>query len=194
MKKAIFVMIVVGMLGWAVYEFVFTTDDNKVQEDNKVISQSKIRDINEEETESNVIGIGKGEMAPDFELTTLEGEIVKLSDFKGQRIMLNFWATWCPPCRAEMPDMQKFQEKKDVKILAVNLLETESNPDKVQKFIDDFNLTLTVPLDEESVVSDQYQIMAYPTSFMIDSKGRIQFIALGALNYNLMVQEFEKMQ
>lgn len=187
-------MIVVGMLGWAVYEFVFTTDDNKVQEDNKVISQSKIRDINEEETESNVIGIGKGEMAPDFELTTLEGEIVKLSDFKGQRIMLNFWATWCPPCRAEMPDMQKFQEKKDVKILAVNLLETESNPDKVQKFIDDFNLTLTVPLDEESVVSDQYQIMAYPTSFMIDSKGRIQFIALGALNYNLMVQEFEKMQ
>lgn len=176
MKSGIFIVIIMGMLSWAMYDLVFSVDDYGGV------------------SESSEIGLDKGQIAPDFQLTTLEGEIVKLSDFKGQRVMINFWATWCPPCRAEMPDMQKFYENNDVQILAVNLLETESNPDKVQEFIDEFELTFTIPLDEESVVSNKYEIIAYPTSFMIDSSGRIQFIALGAMNYDLMVQEFEKMQ
>ena len=179
MKNAILITIILGMLGWAVYEYV-----NSSNEDSTV----------EEGTESDEVGILKGQIAPDFELLTLEGEKVRLSDYRGQRVMLNFWATWCPPCRAEMPDMQNFQEDKNVKVLAVNLLEKESNQDNVQAFIDELGLTMTVPLDEESVVSNQYQIMAYPTTFMIDSSGRIQFTAKGALNYDMMVQEFEKME
>ena len=192
MKKVIFIAVVLGMLGWAVYEFAFASKDNVVQEDNKTIAQPKSNV--EEVVESNEVGIRKGELAPDFELETLDGETVKLSDYKGQRVMLNFWATWCPPCRAEMPDMQKFQADKDVQVLAVNLLETESNPDVVQEFIDELKLTLTVPMDEVSAVSNEYEIMAYPTSFMIDSNGRIQFVVMGALNYDFMVQQFEMMQ
>ena len=192
MKKVIFIAVVLGMLGWAVYEFAFASKDNVVQEDNKTIAQPKSNV--EEVVESNEVGIRKGELAPDFELETLDGETVKLSDYKGQRVMLNFWATWCPPCRAEMPDMQKFQADKDVQVLAVNLLETESNPDNVQEFIDELKLTLTVPMDEVSAVSNEYEIMAYPTSFMIDSNGRIQFVVMGALNYDFMVQQFEMMQ
>jgi peroxiredoxin len=180
MKNGIFIVIVVAMLGWAVYDLVFSAADNG--------------DVGGGIIESGDVGLGIGQIAPDFELTTLEGEIVKLSDFKGQRVMLNFWATWCPPCRAEMPDMQKFYENKDVEILAVNLLETESNPDNVQEFIGDFGLTFTIPLDEGSAVANRYQVAAYPTSYMIDSNGRIQFKALGAMNYDFMVQEFEKMQ
>ena len=187
MKKVIFIAVVLGMLGWAVYAFAFPA--NKQAE--KV---EKVEIATEEVEESDVIGIRKGELAPDFELETLDGETVKLSDFKGQRVMLNFWATWCPPCRAEMPDMQKFQADKDVQVLAVNLLETESNPDVVQEFIDELKLTLTVPMDEVSAVSNEYEIMAYPTSFMIDSNGRIQFVVMGALNYDFMVQQFEMMQ
>jgi len=190
MKKVILILIVVGMLGWAVYEFVISS----IEGDTVKISEYENGNVGEEVTESSEVGLRKGQLAPDFELKTLDGETVKLSDYKGQRVMLNFWATWCPPCRAEMPDMQRFQENKDVQVLAVNLLETESNPDNVQEFIDELKLTLTVPMDEKSAVSSQYQVVAYPTSFMIDSNGRIQSVVAGALNYDFMVQEFEMMQ
>ncbi|MFD2629061.1 peroxiredoxin family protein [Oceanobacillus kapialis] len=183
MKKVILITVLIGMLGWTVYEFFFTSSE--------VATQKEQSNSSEQDSE---VGIDKGMLAPDFELTTLAGKQVKLSDYRGQRVMLNFWATWCPPCRAEMPDMQKFQENKDVKILAVNLTKTESDPDKVQEFIDKLNLSMTVPLDKESLVSDQYQIIAYPTTYMIDSDGRIQSVMKGAMNYDLMVQQFEMME
>lgn len=179
MKKAIFTVVIIGMLGWAGYAYMESSNEKSIEAD---------------VVESDEIGNRKGELAYDFELTTEDGEVVKLSNYKGQRVMLNFWATWCPPCRAEMPDIQKFQEDKDVKVLAVNLIETESNPRNVQQFLDDYELTFTIPLDEGSVVSKQYGIVAYPTTFMIDSNGRIQFVMMGALNYDMMVQQFEMMQ
>src|SRR5699024_9680896 len=130
MKKSIFIAIVLVMLGWAVYEFISSSNEQSDQEENKITA------IPEEDTaeidstaveESDEIATKKGELAPDYELTTLDGEQVKLSDYKGERVMLNFWATWCPPCRAEMPDMEKFQQNKDVQVLAVNLTETEAS-------------------------------------------------------------------
>ncbi|MFP3339367.1 TlpA disulfide reductase family protein, partial [Micrococcus sp. SIMBA_131] len=63
--------------------------------------------------ESNDVGINKGQIAPNFKLQTLNGKTVQLSDYKGKRVIVNFWATWCPPCRAEIPDFQKLYEKKD---------------------------------------------------------------------------------
>ncbi|WP_060209982.1 peroxiredoxin family protein [Sporosarcina koreensis] len=188
MKKAILILLVVGMLGWSVYEFVISSEGGIKT------SEYENGNIGEKSVESDEVGIRKGQLAPDFELKTLDGKTIKLSDYKGQRVMLNFWATWCPPCRAEMPDMQKFQEKKDVQILAVNLSETESNPESVQNFVDELGLTLTIPLDADSAVSNEYQVMAYPTTYMIDSNGRIQFIMLGAMNYDFMVQQFEMME
>ncbi|PIC56016.1 alkyl hydroperoxide reductase [Sporosarcina sp. P12(2017)] len=183
MKKTIFVAIIMVMLGWTAYEFIFASNEKVTQEEDPI-----------EVEDSDKIGILRGELAPDFELTTLDGDIVKLSDYKGKRVMLNFWATWCPPCRAEMPDMQRFQSTKDVQVLAVNLTETESDPSNAQRFVDELNLTFTVPLDKESVVSNEYNVMAYPTTYMIDSNGRIQFIMMGAMNYDFMVQQFEMMQ
>lgn len=192
MKKTILVLIVMGMFGWAVYDFVFSSNEKVTQEEERTTAQ-KINNSGKVE-ESKKVGIRKGELAPDFELTTLDGETVKLSDYKGKRVMLNFWATWCPPCRAEMPDMQKFQKNKDVQVLAVNLTETEANLDTVHKFVDELNLTLTTPLDNKSAVSNEYQVMAYPTTYMIDSNGIIQSVTMGAMNYDFMVQQFEMMQ
>src|SRR5699024_3157736 len=123
-----------------------------------------------------------------------EGEQVALSDYRGQRVMVNFWATWCPPCRAEMPDMQKFYENKDVAILAINLTETESSRDAVTEFVESYELTFPILMDTNVEVANTYQIQPIPSSFMIDSNGSIQFKAFGAMNYELMVQEFEKMQ
>ena len=66
-------------------------------------------------------GLEIGDKAPDFKLNTLEGETLQLSDFRGERIMLNFWATWCPPCRQEMPDMERFYKEHAPIIFSVNL-------------------------------------------------------------------------
>ncbi|MGM8213184.1 redoxin domain-containing protein [Virgibacillus sp. W0430] len=173
MKKGIIIAIIVALFAWAVYDFVI--NDEKVAEEAEV-------------------GLEKGNLAPDFELKTLEGETVKLSDFRGERVMLNFWATWCPPCRAEMPDMQKFHEKTDVVILAVDLLETESSKSNVPAFVEEFGVTFRVLLDEDSSVANRYRIQPIPTTFMIDSEGKIQNVSFGALNYELMVQEYEKMK
>lgn len=180
MKKAIFMVIIVGVLGWVVYDFISSGDDNTSDE--------------QEVVESDNVGLEVGEVAPDFELKTLDGETVKLSDYRGERVMLNFWATWCPPCRAEMPDMQKFHENEDVKVLAVNLIDTESSPDKVPAFLDELGITFQVPLDEGSELATTYKIVAYPTSFMIDSNGIIQFKVMGAINYDIMIQELAKME
>ncbi|ASK61318.1 alkyl hydroperoxide reductase [Virgibacillus phasianinus] len=200
MKKTILIVIVVGMLGFAVYDFALSSEEKTIQKkaetisDNTITSPPKGNEKEKKVVESNEVGLDVGEIAPDFELSTLDGGTVKLSDFRGQRVMLNFWATWCPPCRAEMPDMQKFYDNKDVVILAVNLTGTESGTKEVQKFVDEFGLTFPILLDKEMSVSDQYQIQPIPTTFMIDSEGRIQKKSFGAQNYELMVQEFEKMQ
>lgn len=187
MKKTIFIIIIVGVLGWVGYDFISSNDTDN--ETNTGAQQNE-----ETVVESDEIGLEKGEIAPDFELQTLNGETVKLSDLRGERVMVNFWATWCPPCRAEMPDMQKLHETTDIKILAVNLIDTESSPEVVPEFLDELGLTFPVLLDEESELANEYKIVAYPTSFMIDSNGRIQFKVLGAINYDIMIQEFEKME
>lgn len=171
MKKWIIAVIIVGMVGWAIYDFVLA-----------------------EKTEMQAeVGIEIDDIAPDFSLMTLDGETVKLSDYRGKKVMVNFWATWCPPCRAEMPDLQKLYDDTDIEVLAVNLTATESTIEGVEEFVkDEFGLTFPVALDEEGEVEQMYEIVAYPTSFLIDSEGVIQKIALGALNYEQMLEQFNK--
>jgi peroxiredoxin len=134
-------------------------------------------------------GLVKGDMAPDFTLTTLDGKKVQLSDLKGKKIIVNFWATWCPPCKAEMPHMQNYYEDfakdENVEILAVNL----TNGDKVesvQNFVEDYGLTFPIPMDVEGKVGETYQAITIPTSYMIDTKGRIQNKIVGPMDENMM--------
>ncbi|WP_249872618.1 peroxiredoxin family protein [Oceanobacillus saliphilus] len=134
-----------------------------------------------------------GNKAPDFELMTMAGETVKLSDFEGQRIMLNFWATWCPPCREEMPDMQKFYEDKEAIVLAINLTDMERNKNQVTQFVGENGLTFPILMDELGKVSTLYRISPIPTTYMIDSKGIIRHKAYGAMNYERMIADYEKM-
>ena len=137
-------------------------------------------------------GLTKGDVAPDFTLTTLDGKEIKLSDLKGKKVVLNFWATWCPPCKAEMPHMQNFYEdfsqEENVEILAINL----TNGDKVesvQEFVQDYGLTFPIPMDEEGKVNEIYQAITIPTSYMIDTKGRIQNKVVGPMDEN-MIKDF----
>ncbi|UOQ94728.1 redoxin domain-containing protein [Halobacillus shinanisalinarum] len=205
MKKAMIIIVIVGMFGWAVYDLAFQANHTSSPDMNKGIEQGergsdsdKVNDTSNDKenktTSEAAVGLNIGDIAPDFQLQTLEGENVKLSDYRGQRVMVNFWATWCPPCRAEMPDMEKFYQNKDVVVLAVNLTQTESNLQQVKDFVNEFTLTFPILLDKESKVATNYEIRPIPSSFMIDSNGIIQYKALGALNYERMIQEFEKMK
>lgn len=186
MKKFILIGVITLLFGWAVYDFMSSSNDQDKIVASPPAQEGEVSDVDE-------VGLDSGNLAPDFELNTLAGETVRLSDYRGQRVIVNFWATWCPPCRAEIPDFQKVYDQEDVVILAVNLTESETSENKVTEFVDDFEMTFPVLMDEKSNVSTRYRVQAYPTSYMIDSNGRIQFLAMGAMNYDQMVQQLERM-
>jgi peroxiredoxin len=144
-----------------------------------------------DENASTNAGISTGVKAPDFELKQLDGTKVKLSELQGKKVILNFWATWCPPCEAEMPAMQKYFDERpeDVVILAVNI---DPHLD-VQKFIDERKITFPIPLDEDDDVNSLYQVISIPTTYFIDTKGIIQYKHIGAMTYDLMKKNIENM-
>lgn len=134
----------------------------------------------EEEEEDVAEGLEIGSKAPDFELTTLTGKKIRLADFKGKRVMINFFATWCYPCKIEMPVLEKFYQENhdDIEILAINI-DTKSD---VKGYVKKLNLSFPILLDEKGVVDTQYQVLAIPSTYIVDEKGIIINIHYGALN------------
>ncbi|MGG3562796.1 redoxin domain-containing protein [Neobacillus rhizosphaerae] len=131
----------------------------------------------------------EGNSAPDFTLSTLEGESVKLSDYKGKKVILNFWATWCPPCKEEMPHMQNFYEhnkETGIEIVAVNLTNLDNGKDAVETFAKVNRLTFSIPLDEKGTIGMQYQAFTIPTSYIIDSTGVITKKIVGPMDESMM--------
>ncbi|MFI8687975.1 peroxiredoxin family protein [Rossellomorea sp. NPDC077527] len=143
-------------------------------------------------------GLTKGDRAPDFTLTTLDGEKVKLSDYQGKKVILNFWATWCPPCKAEMPHMQQYYEKhakkENVEILAVNLTSQDDGKKAVQQFVDGYELTFPILMDEKGDIGDDYRAFTIPTTYMIDTGGIIQHKIVGPMNEEMMGKMVEQME
>ena len=169
-KKVIAIVVLIALLGVAIVQAM----DKKSEPDN--LSQEA----------ANMGGLKVGAKAPDFELKTLTGETVKLSDLKGKKIMLNFWATWCPPCKAEMPAMEQFHKEAgdEVVILAVNI---DPHLD-VQAFVDENKITFPIPLDADDKVNEMYQVLSIPTTYFIDTKGNIGYKYIGAMNHDTMKQ------
>ena len=121
-----------------------------------------------------------GQTAPDFQLQNLDGQSISLSDFKGKPVLVNFWATRCPPCVFEMPYLQEIYDEwsgKGLILLAINIGESSS---KVEQFLQDHNLSLPVLLDTRAVVAQRYSIQYIPTTFFIDKDGIIQEKIIGA--------------
>lgn len=129
------------------------------------------------------LSVEVGEPAPDFTLETPGGELVSLSDFRGQVVVLNFWATWCTPCRKEMPEFQALWEEHeaegDLVLLAVNVRESA---DAVTDFVEEFGLTFPVALDASGDVLDEYGLPGLPGTFFIDAAGVLQARVLGPLD------------
>ncbi|ERI07666.1 peroxiredoxin family protein [Aneurinibacillus aneurinilyticus] len=135
------------------------------------------------------IGVKEGNKAPDFSLETLDGKTMRLSDFRGKTVIMNIWATWCLPCRKEIPDMVAFYEKarkENIEILAVNLTETESSIPNVKRFVEGMKMQFPILLDKKSKVAHQYQTTIIPSSFVIDSNGIIRKVVLGPMTKEKM--------
>lgn len=189
-KKLIGLLLIACMIGIAVAGIVKSNLENKDEFDNLALGS----DVDFLPTDE---GLAKGELSPDFELTTLEGEKVKLSDYQGKKVILNFWATWCPPCRAEMPHMQNYFEEhaagNNVEILAVNLTTEDRGIDKVQNFVKEYELTFPIPMDEKGDIGTLYQAVTIPTSYMIDTEGRVQNKIVGPMNETMMKEMIANM-
>ena len=126
--------------------------------------------------------------APDFQLRTLDGGTVRLSDLRGRPVVINFWATWCPPCREEMPLLVEAYERhrdEGLVILAVNVRESEQ---QARSFAEEFGLRFPVALDLRGRAADRYRTYQFPESYFIDREGIIRSKAIGAMSAGDLAQ------
>ncbi|WP_066047930.1 TlpA disulfide reductase family protein [Robertmurraya korlensis] len=148
------------------------------------------------DADSLPVGIKLENQSPNFQVMDLNGNIANLSDYRGKKVLLNFWASWCPPCKAEMPHMEElYKEHVDegIVILALNMTNTENSLEDVRNFVEDQKLTFPILLDEEGEVSAKYEILAYPTSYFIDSTGVIRNKVTGALDKENLYKELMRL-
>lgn len=125
-----------------------------------------------------------GQVVPDFTLQDMEGRTVTLSQYRGKVVFLNFWATWCPPCREEMPAMERLNtvfEGQDFVMLAVNV---EKDIETVRAFLVQSPHSFTVLLDQQATVQNLYGVYRFPETFLIDQEGRLVERFLGARDWS----------
>jgi peroxiredoxin len=134
--------------------------------------------------------------APDFTLKGEDGKTYRLKDYRGKVVILNFWATWCPPCREEMPSMERAWQiikDKGIVILAVNVGE---DADTIFEFTGQYPVTFPLPMDINGEVIKQYPIRGLPTTYIIDPAGRATHRAVGSREWDdpVLLQQLEEMK
>jgi thiol-disulfide isomerase/thioredoxin len=133
-----------------------------------------------------------GETAPDFEYTLSDGATRKLSDLRGKKVLVNFWATWCEPCRSEMPDLQQAAETygSGVAILGVNKLEPAA---VIPPFVDEVPVGFPLIVNTKGDISSRYAAKNIPTSFFIDTDGRVGFRKIGVMTYEFITRHLDQL-
>lgn len=122
--------------------------------------------------------------APDFELTDIDGTSHRLSDYRGKVLIINFWATWCPPCREEMPSMDRawaMLKEEDTQMLAVNVGEDE---DTIFQFTANYPVEFPLVMDRDSKVVEEWPVRGLPTTFVVDREGRLAYRAIGGRTWD----------
>jgi len=151
-----------------------------------------------EGTENNLIAAAKINMgddaAPDFTLYTVDGEEVKLSDYSGKVIVLDFWATWCPPCRKGIPDLISIQDeyKDDVVVIGISL-DQPATQNELAPFIESYGINYPIVIGSTEVSEAYGNIQAIPTSIIIDSKGKIISEHIGLVPKTTLVEEINSL-
>lgn len=132
-----------------------------------------------------------GDIAPDFSLEDVDGNMVSLKDYRGEFVILNFFASWCPPCREEAPELQAFEDEfgKQAKLLILSRAEPKIN---VQEFIIEFKSTSTYVLDYNDSMAKPYGVLGQPETFFIDESGVIRYHHIGPMTKEFIVETVNK--
>jgi peroxiredoxin len=150
----------------------------------------------ESEAQEPATGIAEapavGYRAPDFTLRTLQGESFSLEDYRGNPVVLNFWATWCPPCRAEIPFFQAAHRKFNGQVTIAGIDDGEDVA-TVGPFVTDMGMTYPLPLDKQSIVSRAYQVNSLPATYFIDAEGVIQHIHIGIISQGVLEDQIAQL-
>ncbi|WP_035294679.1 TlpA disulfide reductase family protein [Clostridium sp. KNHs214] len=179
------IAIISAVYGMKVYTNSYKNANNIVQNKQKEKGKSQNTSVKEQK-DNKAKETTDYYKSTDFTLKDIEGKTVKLSDFKGKKVFLNFWATWCGPCKSEIPDMIKLQKEikdSNIVILAVNIGESKS---KVADFVNKNNINFTVLLDEKQEVASKYSVSGIPTTYLIDENGKLIKWTTGAMEIYMM--------
>lgn len=179
MTKKLLISLII-LIAIAVFFTVVNTNNNKQSDRAIDISPPNTTEVGS----ALLTRLEKPVTAPDFTLPDMDGEIHSLASYKGNPVIINFWATWCPPCRAELPSMNRGWSKiKDegIAMIAVNVGESE---DTIFAFTGDYPIDFTVLLDESGAVSNQWPIKGLPTTFVLDKEGKVVYRAIGGREWD----------
>jgi cytochrome c biogenesis protein CcmG/thiol:disulfide interchange protein DsbE len=139
----------------------------------------------------NDVNVGNkiGFMAPDFTLPTVDNREIRLSDYRGRPVILNFWATWCGPCRYEVPAFKAFYERYPEEEVAIIAVSTQDDPDSARGYAVRDGLKFVIPVDPRGVVANMYNVRGMPTTFFLNEAGIITSIKIGPF---LSIDEMEE--
>ncbi|UOQ42957.1 TlpA family protein disulfide reductase [Halobacillus salinarum] len=193
---AAFLLLLVGLLLFNIYQRTSQTEQNTNEAEGKQQVQTADEQSGVMVAPNAPEGLKPGDKAKDFTLETLDGKQVKLKDLKGKKVFLNFWATWCPPCQEEMPELERFYQTygNEVEILAVNATGTEKGVDEVRKYMNKHGYHFPVGLDKDLSVNNNYQALTIPTTYFIGTDGKIQEQKhVGPMTFDFMVKMKNKL-
>jgi peroxiredoxin len=139
-------------------------------------------------TELTAIPAQVNYLAPDLSLTDLQGNPVSLSDFRGQTVLVNNWATWCPPCKEEMPELQAYYEARQGQGFTIVAIEAGDPAAEVSDFVRRFGLTFPVWIDPTLKATAAFRNPGLPSSYVIDASGRVRLAWAGAINREKLEQ------